>query len=156
VGKVFLAALLAASVVTPAISAQNLMSARGFVAQLYIKKTNDRAFRFASPRNMTADLYDLMQNAGTTLNYDPLCQCQNNDGLSSQIVSISGGGDRAVVGLLLRFDADRIAPPQRITLMLTRAPLAGWKVADLRSTRTPSLKAWLARRQRAGGIARAR
>jgi hypothetical protein len=156
VGKILGAALLAAIAVTPAISAQNLVSARGFVAQLYIKKTNDRYFRFASPRNLTSELYDLMQASGGTLDYDPLCQCKSNDGLSSQIVSISGGGDRAVAQLLLRFDADRSAPPQRLTLLLTRAPLAGWKIADLQSARTPSLKAWLARRQRGGGIARAR
>lgn len=155
-GIVFVAALLAASLAVPT-AAQDLIGARGFVAGLYVRKTNDRNFNYASPRILTADLYTLAQDGGAALNYDPLCQCRNNDGLSAQILSVSGNGKRAVARVLLRFDADRIAPPQRVTLVLTRAPLAGWKLADIQSARIPSLRAWLARRQRSsGGIARAR
>jgi hypothetical protein len=142
------------------LAADNLVGARGFVAQLYIKKTTSKYFNLVSPRILTADLYDLMQNGGSGLDYDPLCQCRNNDGLSAQILSVDGTGNQAVARLLLRFDADRIAPPQRVTLLLTRAPLAGWKIADIQSARLPSLRAWLERRQRgvgrATGIARTR
>lgn len=158
-GKIYVAAFLAASLAVP-LAADNLVGARGFVAQLYIKKTTSKYFNLASPRILTADLYDLMQNGGSGLDYDPLCQCKNNDGLSAQILSVDGTGNQAVARLLLRFDADRIAPPQRVTLLLTRAPLAGWKIADIQSARLPSLRAWLERRQRgvgrAAGIARAR
>lgn len=155
-GKVFAAALLAASMVVSA-SAQDLIGARGFVAGLYVRKTNDRYFNYSSPRILTADLYALVQNGGAALGYDPLCQCRNNDGLSAEIRSVSGNDKQAVARVMLRFDADRLAPPQQVTLILTRVSLAGWKVADIQSARTPSLKAWLARRQsgRAGGIARA-
>ena len=158
-GKVLGAALLAASVVVSA-SAQDLIGARGFVAGLYVRKTNARHFNYASPRILTADLYALVQDSGAALDYDPLCQCRNNDGLSAEIRSVSGNDKQAVARVLLRFDADKIAPPQQLTLVLTRASLAGWKIADIQSRRIPSLKAWLARRQsgakRAGGIARAR
>ncbi len=157
-GKVVGAALLAAVLATP-LAAQTIMSARTFVAQLYIKKTNDRNFSLVSPRLMTADLYALAQGGMAGLDYDPLCQCRSNDGLSAQILSVAGTNDQAVAKLLLRFDADRASPPQRVTLMLKRTPLVGWKLADIQSGRLPSLKAWLERRQRGGsraaGIARA-
>jgi len=158
VGKLLAAVLLAASVVVSA-SAQDLIAARGFVAGLYVRKTNDRYFNYSSPRILTADLYALVQDSGAALGYDPLCQCRNNDGLSAQILSVSGNNKQAIARVLLRFDADKIAPSQRVTLVLTRASLAGWKVADIQSARIPSLKAWLVRRQsgagRAAGIARA-
>lgn len=158
-GKVFAAALLAASVVVSA-SAQDLVGARGFVANLYVKRTNARNFNFASPRILTADLYALVQNGRAALDYDPLCQCRSNDGLSAQVLSVSGSDRKALVRVLLRFDADRMAPPQRVTLVVARSSLAGWKVDDIQSARLPSLKAWLLRRQRGAGrtvgIARAR
>ena len=157
-GKLLAAVLWAASVVVSA-SAQDLIAARGFVAGLYVRKTNDRYFNYSSPRILTADLYALVQDGGAALGYDPLCQCRNNDGLSAQILSVSGNNKQAIARVLLRFDADKIAPSQRVTLVLTRASLAGWKVADIQSARIPSLKAWLVRRQsgagRAAGIARA-
>ena len=155
----FAAALLAAAVAVSA-AAQDLIGARGFVAGLYVRKTHDNNFTYASPRVLTADFYALVQGGGAALDYDPLCQCRNNDGLSAQILSVTGNDKQAVARVLLRFDADKLAPPQQLTLMLARAPLAGWKVADIRSARLPSLKAWLIRRQnsagRTGGIARAR
>jgi len=150
VGRVIVAALLAASMVPP-VAAQDLVGARGFVASLYVKKTTSKSFNYSSPRILAADLYSLTQQAGAALDYDPLCQCRDNDGLSAQILSVSGNDKQAVARLLLRFDADRIAPPQRLTLMLTRSSLAGWKIADIQSARMPSLKAWLERRQHSAG-----
>ena len=158
-GKLFAAALLATSINVP-VAAQDLVGAHGFVAQLYVKKTHDKNFDLSSPRVLSADLYDLMQNGGTGLDYDPLCVCRSNDGLSAQVLSVTGTPKEAVARLLLRFDADRAAPPQRLTLVLRRVSVAGWKIADIQSARLPSLKAWLERRQRgsghAAGIARAR
>jgi len=141
---------LAASLVLPA-AAADLIGARGFVASLYVRKTADRHFVYSSPRVLTMELYALAQNGGAALGYDPICQCRNNDGLSAQIVSVTGDDRQAIAQLLLRFDAGKVAPPQHVTLILTRAPLAGWKIADIRSARIPSLKAWLQRRQFPGG-----
>lgn len=139
----FLAVLWGAS-----LPAQEMMGARTFVAQLYIKKTNDRHFNFSSPRILTPDLYDLVRKRGTdALGYDPLCQCQDNDGLSAQILSLTGDAQQMVARVLLRFDADRIAPPKRVTLVLRRS-LAGWKIADIQSASVPSLKRWLERNAR--------
>lgn len=136
-----------------------MLGARSFVAQLYIKKTNDPKFSLVSPRLLTADLYALAQTGMAGLDYDPLCQCRSNDGLSAQILSVAGTNKQTVAKLLLRFDADRASPPQRVTLILKRAPLVGWKLADIQSARLPSLKAWLERRSRGrarpAGIARA-
>lgn len=149
-GKKFVVALLAATIVVSA-SARNLIGARGFVAGLYVNKTTNRHFSYASPRVLTADLYSLVQSGAAALDYDPLCQCRNNDGLSAQILGVAGNDRQAVARLLLRFDADKMAPPQHLTLVLTRAPLSGWKVADIQSARIPSLRAWLDRRRRVGG-----
>jgi len=158
VGKIFAAVLLAAVVVASA-AAQDLIGARGFVAGLYVRKTHDNHFSYASPRILSADLYALVQG-GPALDHDPLCQCKSNDGLSAQILSVSGTDKQAIARVLLRFDADKIAPPKQVTLVLTRVALAGWKVTDIQSARLPSLKAWLAGRQRdlgrGPGIARAR
>lgn len=146
-GKKCVAALLAACMAMPA-TAGDVVGARGFVAGLYVKKTVDRHFTYFSPRVLTAELYALAQDGGAALDYDPLCQCRSNDGLSAQIISVTDGDRQAAAQVLLRFDADKAAPSQRITLMLMRVPLAGWKIADIQSARIPSLKAWLLRRQR--------
>jgi hypothetical protein len=155
----FVAALLAACATAP-LAAQDLVGARGFVAGLYIKKTTNKHFDYSSPRVLTADLYALAQNASAAPDKDPLCQCRSNDGLSAQILSVTGTSNQAVARLLLRFDAEKAAAPQRLTLVLSRAPLAGWKIADIQSVRIPSLKVWLAKHQRgaspAAGIAHVR
>jgi hypothetical protein len=150
VGKLLGAALLAVGLAVSA-SAQDIIGARSFVAQLYVKATNDRHFGFASLKLLTPDLYGLVQRGskgGRTggLDYDPICQCKDNDGLSAQILSVTGTENKAVAQVLLRFDADRIVPPKRLTFVLTRAPLAGWKIADIQTARLPSLRAWLMRR----------
>jgi hypothetical protein len=150
VGKYLVALLLAASLTAPA-SAQDLLGARTFVAQLYMKKTNDPHFHFASPRVLTPDLYQLTESGGAqALGYDPLCLCKDNDGLSAQILSVTGTAKQVLALVLLRFDADRPPPPQRVTLVLTHS-LAGWKIADIQTVRVPSLRAWLARRGRTRG-----
>jgi len=150
VGKKIGAALLAACFAMP-LGAQGLLGARTFVAQLYINKTRDQHFSFVSPRLLTAEFYNLAQAGMAGLDYDPLCLCRSNDGLSAQILSVAGTGDQAVAKVLLRFDADRAAPPQHVTLLLKRAPLVGWKLAEIQSARIPSLKAWLQRHSHGGG-----
>jgi hypothetical protein len=156
VGKLLGAAVLAAGFAVSA-SAQDVIGARTFVAQIYIKATNNPHFAFNSQKLLTPDLYDLVQrgNQGGKLGglgYDPICQCKDKDGLSAQILSVTGTDEKVVAQVLLRFDADRIAPPKRLTFVLTRAPLAGWKIADIQTARVPSLKAWLMRR--GGGASR--
>jgi hypothetical protein len=125
------------------------IGARTFVAQLYRKAVSDRHFTFNSPRLLAPDFYDLAQRSGAggngRLDYDPVCQCRGNDGLSAQILSLAVSGDRAVASVLLQFDGPRPSLPQRVTLVLTRVPLAGWKIADIQTPRVPSLKALLAR-----------
>jgi len=143
-------ALLAMGLAVSA-AAQDVIGARTFVAQIYIKATNDRHFGFASPKLLTADLYDLARRGDRDgkrggLDYDPICQCRDNDGLSAQILSVAATKNSATAEVLLRFDGDRLAPPKRLTLILTRAPLVGWKIADIQTARVPSLKGWLTRR----------
>jgi len=151
-GRAYCVALLAMGLGGSA-CAQDLLGARTFVAQVYIKATSNRHFSFVSPRLLTRELYDLAQRGGDRggLDYDPLCQCKDNDGLSAQILSVAATGEEATARVRLRFDAVHPRPLQDVTLRLVRAPLAGWKIADIQSARVPSLKALLARR---GGRAR--
>jgi len=150
VGRACFVALLAMGLAGSA-CAEDLLGARTFVAQVYIKATNNKHFSFVSPRLLTPELYDLAQRAGDRggLDYDPLCQCKDNDGLSAQILSVAATGSQAVARVRLRIDAVRPPPPQNVTLRLMRAPLAGWKIADIQTQRLPSLKAWLAGRAEA-------
>ena len=149
-GKLLGVALSAMGLAVSA-AAQDVISARTFVAQIYIKATNDRHFGFASPKLLTSDLYDLVRGGGNGrrggLGHDPICHCRDNDGLSAQILSVAGTGNSATAQVLLRFDGDRLAPPKRLTLVLRRAPLVGWKVADIQTVQVPSLREWLARRK---------
>lgn len=143
-GRAYFAAMLAMGLAVSA-CAQDLLGARTFVAQIYTKATNNRHFSFVSPRLLTRELYELAQRGGDRggLDYDPLCQCKNNDGLSAQILSVAAMGNEAVARVRLRFDAVRPPPQQDVTLRLVRAPLAGWKIADIQTQRMASLKAWL-------------
>ena len=147
-GKRFLAVLLAAGFGS-SVQASNALEARAFVAQLYVKAVTDRHFNFMSPRLLAPDFYGLVQRGGSgsngLLDYDPICQCRDNDGLSARIQSLAVSGDRAIASVLLQFDGDHPLPPQRVTLVLTRAPLVGWKIADIQTARVPSLKTLLAR-----------
>lgn len=155
-GTRFIAALLIGGLFAAA-SAKTTIGPQTFVAQLYQRATRDPHFSYASPRILTADLFDLVQrdaNSGKKIGamaYDPICQCRDNDGLSAQIISITVSGDRAIAQVMLRFDAMPSPPPQRVTLLLTRTPLVGWKVADIRTSRIPSLRALLTRRASARG-----
>ena len=147
-GKRFLVVLLAAGLGSSA-RAGDALEARAFVAQLYVKAVTDRHFNFMSPRLLAPDFFDLAQRSGSgangPLDYDPICQCRDNDGLSARIQSLAVSGDRAIASVLLQFDGDHPPPPRRVTLVLTRAPLVGWKIADIQTSRVPSLKALLAR-----------
>lgn len=150
-GKRLFAALLGASLVVSTALAADMIGARTFVAQIYLKATNDKHFNLVSQRLLAPDLYGLVQrdSAGGRiggLEYDPICQCQDNDGLSAQILSVAVSGDRALARVLLRFDGSHPPPPRRLTLLLVRTPLAGWKIADIQTQRVPSLKSLLARR----------
>ena len=129
--------------------AQEQLEARGFVAHTYVKKTASRGFRFASPRLLTSELYDLVvRDRGRNLDYDPLCQCRDPDGLSAQVISVTGNRRQAVAQIILRYDGH--ARENRVTLLILRTT-AGWKIADVGSARTRSLKTWLAHKQRAEG-----
>ena len=129
--------------ITAPAHAQEQVGARGFIAHTYVKKTVLRGFRFASPRLLTPELYDLVaHDGGHRLNYDPLCQCSNPDGLSAQIVSVSGSRQRTLANVVLRFDGS--SRKEQVTIAVTHTA-GGWKIADVGSARVPSLKAWLGR-----------
>jgi len=149
VGKPFVAALFAAGLAA-AVSAENVLGAQAFVAELYNKAIHNPRFSFASPRLLSSDFYELvLRSGGPMRDFDPVCQCRTNDGLSAQIVSVTGSADRALAHVLLRIDSPKPPPPKRVTLVLTRASLTGWKIADVQTREIPSLRARLVRRNAA-------
>ena len=77
---------------------------------------------------------DLGGDEAGVLDYDPFCQCQDNDGLTIGVVSVSGTDSAAVLILENRFPQDR----NRVTYRLARA-VGTWKIADISSAAEPSL-----------------
>ena len=75
------------------------------------------------------------------LDGDPICQCQDSDGLRSKIVRISlQGPNQAIAEVLLDYP-DATATHVRLTLVRTKA---GWRIADVAASDQPSLVSALA------------
>jgi len=102
----------------------------------------DPAFlAFFTPSMQRAIRRDSAGNEVRVLDYDPLCQCQDNDGVRLWIVSIRRKGSTATAQLEL---VDR---GERLTFRLILERIAGeWKVADVSTAQTPSLAAELRHR----------
>ena len=75
------------------------------------------------------------------LDGDPICQCQDAEGLRARVASVQQQrSDRAVVRVLIALHGYR-PRPARLSLTRTRA---GWRIADIASAEGPSLLAGLA------------
>jgi uncharacterized protein DUF3828 len=77
------------------------------------------------------------------LDGDPICDCQDDAGLSHHLVSVSGDARTAVAKVRNIF-----APPEPrdtlVTYHLVRQD-GRWRIADISTAAQPSLKRWLAR-----------
>jgi hypothetical protein len=77
------------------------------------------------------------------LDYEPICHCQDDDGLVPRTLKVSGDARAPVV------EAEIVAPTAPPTIDRVAYSLAwvdgGWRIADIRVAGRPSLKAWLAR-----------
>lgn len=80
------------------------------------------------------------------LDWDPLCSCQDEDGMEARFSLRRTGAASAIADVRLAFPSDR----RRLTLKLVRLP-AGWRIADIVTKDSGSLVSLLRR-----GLAHAR
>jgi hypothetical protein len=83
------------------------------------------------------------------LDSDPLCECQDDGGMTSQITDVHVDGPmRAKATVVLRFSA--ASPPEIVEHTLDLVEVAGhWRIHDIHSKDTPSLRDFLAQSNRA-------
>jgi hypothetical protein len=124
---------------------QNLATATAFLAELYARYSRDRtwtplgaeAHRIFSPRLLDLIRRDGMAAEGEVgvLDGDPICACQDSDGLKMQSLTIRAAGPgkaRADVGLSFFNDV------RELTFDLEDQS-GGWRIADVHSDDMPSL-----------------
>jgi hypothetical protein len=147
----FLHALFAIVLLTPLPArAADLGSARTFTERLYqAYGRGDPEYLDAGARKVFAShLLDLIRRdkartpAGDvgTLDWDPICSCQDTDGMKVARVDITKGSARsrahAVVSLRFASEAETV----KLDLVASKG---GWRIADIHTKDTPSLVALL-------------
>lgn len=117
---------------------------RAFLTQLYANYRSpdyspfDHPQRVFAPRLNAAIEEDAKQNQGEVgyIDADPICQCQDADGLRASIISVREHGRRqADARVVLRFTGNGTHLP--VHLFLTSTP-DGWRVLDVSSRYEPS------------------
>ena len=81
---------------------------------------------------------DKDQSAG--LDYVPFCGCNDDSGLHYAVKAGPAVGDRATAAVTVSSDHPEVQKPFVLRYDLVKTP-AGWRVADIHSKQTPSLKA---------------
>lgn len=97
-----------------------------------------RADRYFAPRLKAAIDQDARLAKGEVgyIDGDPICQCQDSDGLRAKVVRIRRqGSGKAFAEVLLDYP-DSTATHVRFTLVRTKA---GWRITDVSSGDEPSL-----------------
>ena len=138
-----------------AASAQNLAQAQDFVAGLYAAYHGDgpdylgrQAKTVFSPRLLALirrDVARTRKGDAPSLDGDPICDCQDFEGLKLTDLKVAGAGpDHAVAAVRFR------SAGETRTLRLDLVAVGGaWRVDDVHSADTPSLAAFL--RRHSGG-----
>lgn len=138
-------ALLATLAITISARAEDLDSARAFARNLYTAyQTGDPDYLGRkADRIFTQKLLGLIRRDQATtpsgdvgiLDGDPICDCQDAAGLRLTHLAINAAGPgRAQAVVTLRFSGE--IRPLKLDLVATRA---GWRVADIHTSDTPSL-----------------
>ena len=144
--------------VSPA-PAADLNGARAFLVQLYAHyPQRDAAPAFDPTGRSATSVFDptmvalFREDARLTppgdvgaIDGDPICDCQDDDGMSVKIGPIQPAGpSRATARVDIRFG--KASPPDRRRLELDLVAVqAGWRVYDIHNADTPSLRAYLMR-----------
>lgn len=125
-------------------AAQTTSQPKAFVRDLYEKLRVDSHIPLLS---YSSDLARLMRvdrsRAGKgqvgKLDFDPLCSCQDPDGLQVRDLKTSGSVNDPVIVVTLRFPD---TTEKRVTLKLVRAGTT-WRIKDVATAEIPSLRAFL-------------
>lgn len=159
----FALAILAAALVTGPAQAGDVATARTFVAWIYshyptsTRRPTFDALGGAAKRAIFAPsliaLIDedarLAHGEVGALDGDPLCDCQDDGGMTFKIASVRSVDPSHASAVIVRSYADTKAPEVE-TITLDLAMTKGrWRVYDVRSRDTPSLRAMLIQSNRA-------
>jgi hypothetical protein len=155
------AAVACALVLASPLRAADLAGAKAFLAQLYAHYPAKSGARPFDPLGrQAASVFDpsfvalLREDARLTppgdvgaIDWDPICGCQDDDGMKTQIGAIRPVGPSAATALVeVRFagvtTSDRIA----LDLVVDRGQ---WRIHDIRTKDVPSLRADLIKSNRA-------
>lgn len=157
-----LAILASATLAGAAAHAGDLASARAFVAWIYSHyptSTRHPTFDALGAPNKRAifapsliALFDedarLAHGEVGALDGDPLCDCQDDGGMTFKITSVRSMDSAHASAVVARSYPDS-KPPEVETITLDLAMTKGhWRVYDVRSKDTPSLRALLIRSNR--------
>jgi len=97
----------------------------------------DHPERYFAPKLLAAIKEDARLANGEVgyVDGDPICQCQDPDGLHASVIGVTRQGrDRAIVRVSIAFTGDK-PRPTTYTLLHTSA---GWRIADVSSADEPS------------------
>ena len=146
---VWIVAAYLASVASPVAAAPDAASARAFVEKLYLHypNPNGRAFdptgknigEVFEPGMIAAFREDARLAKGEVgfVGSDPLCQCQDDSGLKSKVVSVTMTGTNAADAVVnLQY------PDATLALTLHLVPVKGaWRIYDLSTKDVTSYRA---------------
>jgi hypothetical protein len=116
---------------------------KAYMERLYASYRNpnfnpfDHPERYFAPKLMAAIKEDARLAHGEVgyVDGDPICQCQDPDGLHASVTSVTlNGRDKATVRVAIAFTGDK---PRPTTYTLVRTS-AGWRIADVSSADEPS------------------
>jgi hypothetical protein len=138
-------ALLALAAAVPAAETPRQFMSRAFAGYRSASfNPLDKPERWFAPRLIAAIREDAKLAKGEVgyLDGDPICQCQDPDGMKASVVEARlRGHDEATVKVSIGWPHDK---PRPATFSLVRTP-AGWRIADVSSSDEPSLLKALAK-----------
>jgi Protein of unknown function (DUF3828) len=127
---------------------------RGFIERLYANYRHESYSPFVHPERVFAPKLlaairedeRLAHGEVGYLDGDPICQCQDADGMRSSIQSIARTGpSSSTARILIRFGDSTDRRDLKLSLFRTES---GWRIADVNSADEPSLLAALEKANR--------
>ncbi len=126
---------------------------KAYMERLYASYRNqnfnpfDHPERYFAPRLLAAIKEDARLANGEVgyVDGDPICQCQDPDGLNASVTSVTQRGrEKAIVRVSIGFTGYK-PRPTTYTLVRTKA---GWRIADVSSANEPSFLAGIEKSNR--------
>jgi hypothetical protein len=138
-----IAALIVSATAVPAFAADNSASAKAWVERYYAHPIKGEAGVYdASMVALMRKDRKLAHGEVGALDSDPMCQCQDDTGMKVEVVDAHATGKSAVVHVRLIFTEEK--PPLTIPVELDLTAVGkSWRVHDVKSKNTPSLRAYM-------------